>query len=117
MSPDTFQRVGIKSAVTNQPSTEGEKLLAYAAMVACPVGSIRTRTPDALAAEASAAFPSEIDPVHIPGIMHMGYHSLETYGATPYFIQRPEALGNVMIDVPRFNSRLANQVDAEGGVR
>ena len=46
----------------------------------------------------------KIDPENIPGVMHMGFHSTGSFGATPYFIKR-EGLGNIMIDLPRFNSR------------
>jgi len=46
--------------------------------------------------------------------MHMGFHSSESYGATPYLIKRAD--GNIMIDVPRFNSKLADNVEEEGGI-
>jgi ferredoxin len=62
MSPKTFSRIGIKSAVTAQPEDEAQKLQAYAAMVACPTGSIRTYAPDPLIKAAFEAFPAEIDP-------------------------------------------------------
>ena len=103
MCPSVFGRVGIKSAVLAQPSTEQEKLQAYAAMITCPVGSIRTQQPDSLTKIALDLFPAEINPDKIPGVFHLGYHSAESFGATPYFIKRKE--GNVMIDSPRFNSR------------
>jgi hypothetical protein len=91
------------------------------AMVACPVGSIRTHRPDALVKTALAdVFPAEIDPVRIPGVrdrltvvpqtvsfplkvMHLGFHSPLSFGATSYLIK--SAQGNVMIDTPRFHPR------------
>jgi len=122
MSPSTFSRIGIKSAVYAQPEGESQKLQAYAAMVACPVGSIRTHAPDPLIKAAFEAFPAEIDPERMPGVQHLGFHSAESFGATPYFLQRPNnavggAAGNVMIDTPRFNSRLADALEAAGGVQ
>jgi hypothetical protein len=38
-----------------------------------------------------------------------------SFGSTPYFIKRKE--GNIMIDVPRFNTKLANTIELEGGVQ
>ena len=97
-----------------QPTTEAEKLLAYAAAVACPTGSIRTRMPDPLMKKALTVFPAPIDPVNLPGVLHMGYHSAPSYGATSYLITRTvaDAQGqarpaNILVDVPRYNSRLA----------
>ena len=46
MCPNIFDRKGIKSAVYHQPDNENDKLQAYAAMIACPVGSIRLKNPD-----------------------------------------------------------------------
>jgi len=113
MCPATFHRKGVKSAVKVQPETESERLQAYAAMVACPVGSIRTRVNDAVAKKAGDLFPAEIDHESIPGVMHLGFHSSESYGATPYLVRR-EIGGNIMIDTPRFNERLAQAIEAEG---
>ena len=122
MCPSTFGRKGIKSAVMVQPTTEAEKLLAYAAAVACPTGSIRTRMPDPLMKKALTVFPAPIDPVNLPGVMHMGYHSAPSYGATSYLITRSvaDAQGqvrpaNILVDVPRYNSRLAQVVEEEFG--
>ena len=36
-------------------------------------------------------------------VMHLGFHSALSFGATPYFIRRPG--GNIMIDSPRFNAK------------
>lgn len=118
MCPSVYARKGIKSIVHNQPMTEDEKLLAYSAMVACPVGSIRMRVPDPLAKIVAAEiFPAEIDPVRIPGIFHLGYHSSQSFGATPYLVKRSESKGNIMIDSPRFSSKLAAAIAQEGGIR
>ena len=78
MCPGTFARKGVKAAVHTQPETDTERLLAHAAAVACPVGSIRTRLPDPLAKRALTVFPAEIDPVNLPGVCHLGYHSAGT---------------------------------------
>ena len=117
MSPTTFGRKGIKAAVISQPITEQGKLQALAAMITCPVGAIRTKQSDSLVIQAATAFPAEIDHIHIPDIYHLGYHSSESFGATPYLIYRSkEDGGNVMIDCPRYNSNLAKQIDEFGGI-
>eukprot|EP01038_Epipyxis_sp_PR26KG_P014530 gene14530-19507_t len=114
MNPRVFGRKGIKSYVHTQPLTQNEKLSTYAAMIACPVGSIRTKEPDPLIKTALDVFPAELDPKSIPGVMHLGYHASASYGATPYLIKRVD--GNIMIDTPRFNSRLAKGIEEEGGL-
>lgn len=103
MCPGVYKRKGIKSVVHSQPVTHEQKLSAFAAMVACPVGAIRTHHPDPIVKEALDIFPAEIDAFLIPGVCHAGYHSADSFGATPYFIRRRG--GNIMIDCPRFNSR------------
>ena len=61
------------------------------------------------------ALLTQIDPDNIPGIFHLGYHSLETYGATPYLVTRKD--GNIMIDTPRFNERLAKSIETLGDLK
>lgn len=41
MCPNVFERKGVKSAVQKQPESDNEKLSAYAAMIACPVGALK----------------------------------------------------------------------------
>ena len=49
-----------------------------------------------------------------PGVYHCGFHSEKSYGATSYLIKREE--GNIMMDCPRFNPKLAKNIEALGGV-
>ena len=49
--------------------------------------------------------------------MHAGWHDKSSYGATPYVVRRSPELGNLMIDSPRFNTRLARAIEEEGGLR
>ena len=65
--------------------------------------------------EISDLFPAEIDSDLIPGVFHLGYHSVKSFGATSYLIKRSEG-ANYMIDVPRFNSKLADNIEEEGGI-
>lgn len=108
MCPSVYGSKGLQAVVIKQPEeNHPEKLQAFAAMVACPVGAIRTHTPDPIAKDAVDVFPAEINPEAIPNIYHCGYHAAESFGATSYFIKRPDGVegGNILIDCPRFNSR------------
>lgn len=103
-----------QAVVVHQPETEQEKLQAYAAMVSCPMNAIHTRTPDPLEKQAEELFPAAIDSESIPGVHHLGYHSDKSLGGTAYLIAHPE--GNVMIDVPRFDAKLADRIEQRGGL-
>ncbi len=114
MCPQIYGRSGIKSAVTKQPTGEEEKISAYLAMIACPTGSIRLKEPDSLVKDALGAFPVDIDHEHIPGVMHMGFHSASSYGATPYMIARKDGK-HIVIDSPRYHAKLADTIEKEFG--
>lgn len=77
MCPSIYDRKGIKSRVFKQPESDIEKIKAYAAMISCPVGSIRLKSPDPLVKEAFAALPNEIDPERLPGVYHLGFHHVD----------------------------------------
>ena len=115
MAPNTYGRAGAKSFVHRQPQDEmEERAAAYAAVVACPTGSIRLESPDPAMKTAVQSFPL---PIHssIPRVFHLGFHCAASFGATPYLLCTPEGV-NVMIDAPRFTTRLAKQLDALGGL-
>ena len=118
MAPNTYKRVGHKSAVVFQPQSIPDKRSAYQAMISCPTGSIRTEKPDPFVRDViKNSFPIEIDPEDLPGIFHLGYHDEATFAAAPYLIVREPAEGNIMIDVPRYSSSLASQVELLGGIK
>ena len=120
MCPSIFSRKGVKSIVHKQPEEDNDKLRAYAAMISCPVGSIRLHSPDPLVKKALQLLPAPIDPVRLPGVFHLGYHAAESFGAASFLIQRTSKSGleneNIMIDTPRFNERLAKAIEKEGGL-
>lgn len=62
MCPSVYGRKGVKSAVLKQPISTEDKLHAYAAMIACPVGSIRTVVADPVVKDALNSFPAEVRP-------------------------------------------------------
>eukprot|EP00616_Rhizochromulina_sp_CCMP1243_P018597 CAMPEP_0118962696 /NCGR_PEP_ID=MMETSP1173-20130426/933_1 /TAXON_ID=1034831 /ORGANISM="Rhizochromulina marina cf, Strain CCMP1243" /LENGTH=336 /DNA_ID=CAMNT_0006910985 /DNA_START=100 /DNA_END=1110 /DNA_ORIENTATION=+ len=124
MSSTVFGRtkagLGGQSVVYKQPESDAERKDAYAAMVACPTGSIRLETPDPLMREVIGSFPRLIDP-SMPGVFHLGFHDEMSFGATPYLVAgfaKDEAGNpvNVMMDTPRFSERLAKAIDAVGGL-
>lgn len=82
-------------------------------MTACPTGAIRTLKPVPLVRSALDDFPMLIDET-LPGVYYLGYHHQETYAASSYLVVRPG--GNILIDLPRFNGRLANAIERLGGV-
>jgi ferredoxin/glyoxylase-like metal-dependent hydrolase (beta-lactamase superfamily II) len=118
LCPGVFGALGLRTVVERTPLDETETRAAYRAMVTCPVGAIRLRKPDPLVKEVvTHDFPTPLDPVALPGVHLLGYHNRESMGTTPYLIVREGGAGNIMIDAPRFNGRLAMQIEALGGIR
>ncbi|CAM9266191.1 unnamed protein product [Phaeothamnion confervicola] len=115
LAPNTFHRSGLGSIVVAQPTTEEDLRAAYRAMISCPVGAIRTMRGDPFVKEVLNDFPAPVDAVALPGVYLLGHHHRIT-GATPYLIVRPGDLGNVMVDAPRYSARLAEGIEALGGV-
>ncbi|KAL4451175.1 hypothetical protein ABPG77_009247 [Micractinium sp. CCAP 211/92] len=114
MAPDTFSRVGDQSAVTAQPQTPEQRMAAMQALISCPTFSIhcRQRQPGELRA-AQESFP-----LNVPGCSSAywcGFAAESSFGATSYFIRRPQ--GNILVDVPRWSPLLAQRLQQLGGVR
>lgn len=106
MAPQVFARRGGQSAVAEQPPDPGTAKLAALAAVACPTASIAAPG----MAEAAREFP-----VPVSGeVFHCGYHSPSSFGATSYFVRRPE--GNLLVDSPRFAAPLVKRLEELGGV-
>lgn len=106
MAPETFARRGGQSAVVSQPASAEGMARAARAAVACPTASI---------ASPSMAAAAREFPVPIAGeVSHCGYHSADSFGATPYLVRMPE--GNLLVDSPRFASPLVKRLEELGGV-
>lgn len=110
MAPATFARREGMSAVVAQPQDAAERMAALQALVACPTASIGTVARPSDIAAAQASFPIPV----VASVSHCGYHSKDSYGATSYFVQRPE--GNLLIDCPRFAAPLAKRLEDLGGI-
>jgi len=118
MAPDTFGRVGIKSAVVEQPTEKNGGLpAALRAMASCPVGAIRTAAPEPAARAAAAAavgFPVPVDAERLPGVHYLGYTARDTFGAAAYLVLRENGR-HVMVDTPRYTRALGAAVAAATG--
>jgi glyoxylase-like metal-dependent hydrolase (beta-lactamase superfamily II) len=74
------------------------------------VGSIGTEQRHDLN-RAATSYPEPVE----DNVYFCGFSSAGSYGASSYFIVRNE--GNVLVDSPRFASRLVRRLEAMGGVR
>ena len=106
-APDLFADRNGQSVVTRQPATPDEIDQMARAMLICPTGSIGTtgsRPP------LDRLFPFELD-----GDVHVcGFNSPDSFGANSFFARRSG--GNLLVDSPRFVSRLVRAVEEMGGL-
>ncbi|MDQ3134933.1 MAG: MBL fold metallo-hydrolase [Acidobacteriota bacterium] len=114
IAPATFRDHGDQSSVHAQPQTEDEIRRALMALVACPTSSIGTARGKYDTRIGVEAFPQLL----AENVYFCGFTSETSFGAWSYLIVRPEAAGgNVLVDSPRFASRLVKKIEALGGVR
>jgi glyoxylase-like metal-dependent hydrolase (beta-lactamase superfamily II)/ferredoxin len=109
IAPSVFKEQEDHSVVYRQPRDTGERLRSAMALVACPTGSIGTRTKLDIK-PAAAAYPEQIE----ENVYFCGYASPNSYGAASYLISRPE--GNILVDSPRFARTLVRRLEEMGGV-
>lgn len=128
VAPDTFDYADGASRVYAQPSNRDHAHRALMAALACPTASIgfdkSVEGRPSAAKAARDAWPEPIGPEPTGGgedgagaagaVYHCGYHSEASYGAASYLVVRPD--GNVLVDSPRFNQPLLQQIEALGGV-
>lgn len=110
IAPESFDYRGGYSRVYRQPAARPHEQAALRALVACPTGSIGAQGDH----DVSAAIDSFPYPL-AEQVLHCGFHSEDSFGAARYPALRPE--GNVLVDSPRWNRRLAARIDALGGAR
>ena len=110
ISPETFGDGDSHASVHRQPDSPEALQRARMALVTCPVGAIGAERRQPLS-EAVAAFPERIE----ENVYFCGFASADSFGASSYLIVRPE--GNVLVDSPRFASRLVERLEKLGGVR
>jgi glyoxylase-like metal-dependent hydrolase (beta-lactamase superfamily II)/ferredoxin len=109
LAPRSFGDVGPQSVVIAQPSSPADELGAWLAAQACPTQSIGT---ESRRPRPGRLYPHEI--AEHTGVFDCGYCSPDSFGATAWFVRRPE--GNVMVDSPRFTPALLAPFREMGGV-
>jgi glyoxylase-like metal-dependent hydrolase (beta-lactamase superfamily II)/ferredoxin len=109
IAPSAFKEGSDYSYVWHQPQSQAETLRASMALIACPTGSIGSRS-KVDSQSAAAAFPELVD----ENVYFCGYASRNSYGASSYLIVRPE--GNVLVDSPRFAQALVRRIEEMGGI-
>jgi len=110
IAPPVFTESGDHSIVHHQPDTELETLRPGMALVACPTGSIGTRSKINLTPVLSA-FPEPI----ADNVYFCGYASPDSYGAASYLVCDANT-GNTLVDSPRFASQLVRRFEEMGGL-
>jgi glyoxylase-like metal-dependent hydrolase (beta-lactamase superfamily II) len=89
-----------------QPETPDEDEAAFRAMQVCPTASVRNESKR----EMPPLFPRQ----WTPGIFQLGYNARSSYGANSWLAVRAD--GNLMIDAPRWSTRVVNHIVAAGGL-
>jgi glyoxylase-like metal-dependent hydrolase (beta-lactamase superfamily II) len=108
IAPSIFGEASGNSHVYRQPAAPSDWTDAARALIACPTGAIGSR-------ERRPEFRADPYPELIAGdVYYCGYHSAASFGAASYLIRRGE--GNILVDSPRFASRLVRRIEALGGV-
>jgi glyoxylase-like metal-dependent hydrolase (beta-lactamase superfamily II) len=107
VAPELIVRRHGKSVFVRQPASEEEEVAAWRAVLVCPTASVGTEThrvqpPD--------LFPQEL----APGIYRCGYNAPSSFGAHSYFARRDQ--GNLLVDSPRYVKKLAQKLEALGGI-
>lgn len=110
IAPANFGDGDGHARVVRQPESPGTVHRALMAVVTCPVGAIGTEQRRPLG-DAVASFPERIE----DNVYFCGFASGDSFGASSYLIVRSG--GNVLVDSPRFASRLVQQIEQLGGVR
>ena len=114
IAPTTFRDHGEQSSVFRQPASDAEVRRALMALVACPTSSIGTARGKYDARTGAEAFPELLS----ENVYYCGFNAESSFGAWSYLIVRPENEGgNVLVDSPRYSSRLVKRFDELGGVR
>ncbi len=112
LAPKVFSDGPGHALVTRQPGAPGapdinDRLDAFRAMIACPVGAIGR--------EETGPLPSGLFPMLLEdGVFYSGYNSEDSFGANSYFVERSE--GNLLIDSPRWAELLVREIEKRGGI-
>ena len=109
IEPRVFAQASDHSSVAQQPTTDEERRRALMALVACPTGSIGTKS-RADVRPGLEGFPELVD----ENVSFCGFTSADSFGAFSYFVERPA--GNVLVDSPKAVPRLLGEFERRGGI-
>jgi len=109
IAPAVFKEDEDHSIVYHQPATPIEAHRAAMALVACPTGSIGTRSKIDIN-KTTLSYPELVE----ENVYFCGFASPNSYGAASYLILRSD--GNIMIDSPRFARTLVRRLEELGGI-
>ncbi|MCA9801384.1 MAG: MBL fold metallo-hydrolase [Cyanobacteria bacterium HKST-UBA02] len=110
LAPSVFGEFGDFAGVKKQPQNKEERRLAMRALICCPTGSIGTHEPNN-AREVLMDFPLLID----RNVYYCGFNSPRSAGGFSYLVIHPD--GNWMTDAPKFNSRVVDFLERNGGLK
>jgi glyoxylase-like metal-dependent hydrolase (beta-lactamase superfamily II)/ferredoxin len=106
LAPEVFADGSGHALVARQPG-KGNRVDAFRALVACPVGAIGR--------EESGPIPSGLFPQLLEdGVFYCGYNSEASYGGNSFFVARRE--GNLLVDSPRWAKLLVREIEKRGGI-
>lgn len=106
LAPTVFVARGGTSVVARQPDVALEAELAAQACPTQSIGTVSRRL------RPGRLYPKEI--ADGTGVFDCGYAAESSFGATSWFVVRPE--GNLLVDSPRWNAGLECSFDAAGGI-
>lgn len=107
MAPDLLEERDGRSVFVRQPVTEDEVVAAWRAVEVCPTAAVRA--PHGLNRPANL-FPQKLT----DDVFRLGFNARTSYGAHSYFASNAGV--PVMVDAPRWSSRLVDWISERGGL-
>ena len=110
LAPQVFGEADGFSFVQHQPREQAETRDALRAVLACPTGSIGTRSPSPVK-QVMDDFPLQLD----GDVYYCGFNSPKSFGGNSYFVRH--AAGNWLIDSPKYLPQLVKKFESLGGLQ
>jgi glyoxylase-like metal-dependent hydrolase (beta-lactamase superfamily II)/ferredoxin len=111
IAPSVFRRHDGASIVYAPTESPSKRESAYHALYSCPTHSIGVQTRDPQGKTVLESFPISIE----GEVYHCGFHARSSFGAASYYVKTSE--GNILVDSPRYTSRLADTLESMGGIQ
>lgn len=110
IAPEVFTLKDELSYVKEQPKNKEQQDKTILAILSCPVFSIGMQENKKQINQIAHTLPLLIE----KNVYFCSYNSEKSYGANSYFITREK--GNILIDSPRYNTRLVKSLEKLGGI-